>query len=284
MARNVGVGFLWMSIYSRGQASLARVNRLLVYQPRIYDGQQVLTKTTEIRVKNLVLNDQLTSNDNKISFCSEERGQLLGIVGPSGSFKTTLLKIVYRRILAPSSTIFYDESDINDLALESIYQQVSVVMQEPFLFHKSIRENICFAKPDATDEEIWEVVNLVNLDKDFMRLKAGIDTMIGERGVTLSGGQRQRVALARALLPRRSVLILDDALSAVDTDTERHIVSGLSSFFDDRIVIIATNRLSALRNANHILVLEHGRVVDEGRHEHLEKKSLLYKSLWGIEQ
>jgi ATP-binding cassette, subfamily B, multidrug efflux pump len=272
----MSVGFV-MSVISRGQASLQRINDLLDYMPIIKDGQHVLTQVERIDVHNLSLRKPGTIN------FSLKRGQMLGIVGPSGSYKSTMLKAIYRRKLIADGIIFFDENDINNISLSSLYSNISVVLQEPFLFQKSIRENISFQRPDASLKEIDEVIKLVRLDLDFANLSYGIDTIVGERGITLSGGQRQRVALARALLAKRPVIILDDALSSVDANTESHIVSHLRDYLGDAIIIMATHRLFAIRDADEILVMEKGFVKQKGKHEELLRKSSLYQSLWGIE-
>jgi ATP-binding cassette, subfamily B, multidrug efflux pump len=274
----MSVGFV-MSVLSRGQASLQRVNNLLAYEPLIKDGKKTITALKKIDVHNL----HLVPTAEAINF-SLQAGQVLGIVGASGSYKTTLLRSLSRRRLIPDGAIFYDGHDINDLTMASIYEQVSVVQQENYLFNDTLVNNLRFARPDATDDEITEVLTLLRLDRDFKGFSNGINTVIGERGVTLSGGQRQRVALARALLKKRPVLILDDALSAVDKDTEHHIVSHLWSYLKGSMVIIATHRLSLCRHADTILVLDKGSIIERGKHEELISSSGLYRSLWDIDR
>lgn len=277
----MSVGFV-MSVYSRGQASLTRINELLDYLPSIRDGEQVLNDVHTVDVHNLVLNNEHIKTD-PISF-KVNKGQMIGIVGPSGSFKTTLLRAIFRRYKIPPGAIFFDGYDINDLTLSSIYDQISVVSEGSFLFHKTIRDNICFARPDASEDEIAAVVKLTRLDRDLANFKDGLETVVGERGITLSGGQRQRVVLARALLAKRPVFIMDDALSSVDTDTEQYIVSRLPDYLKNSIVIMATHRLSALRQADQILVLEKGRVLGFGTHKKLLADNDLYKGLWGFSE
>jgi len=272
----MSVGFV-MSIYSRGQASIGRLNKLISRDPLILDGPQELKNLEKISVVNLRVNPNKATG---ISF-SLSRGQILGVVGMSGSYKTTLLRSIYRRRQIDESSIFFDHHDVNNLSLNSIYTNLAVVTQEPVLFHKSIRENICFARPDAREEEVYEVLGITKLLEEVKHAPLGLDTVVGERGITLSGGQRQRVALARALISRRPLLILDDALSAVDADTERHIIREIKNYLSDSMVIIATHRLAAIKDAHEILVLDQGEILARGRHEELLKNCGLYRELWG---
>lgn len=277
----MSVGFV-MSVISRGQASLSRVNELLSYVPAIKDGEKDLPHADTIRVNELKLKHETESGDT-VSF-RLNRGETLGIVGPSGSFKSTLLRAISRRIVVPPQKIFLADTDINNISLASLYNLMTVVPEESFLFHKSIKENICFANPSASTEAINEVLALTRLDQDLTIFPAGLDTVVGDRGITLSGGQRQRVALARALLAKRPIVLLDDALSSVDGDTERHIVHNLQTYLKDSLVIIATHRLSAVKDANQIIVLDKGRVVESGTHRDLLQHGALYQQLWGIDQ
>ena len=272
----MSVGFV-MSIYSRGQASIARLNKLISLKPLLIDGPEELGSLEKISVQDLVINPEKPAG---ISF-SLRAGQLLGVVGMSGSYKTTLLKSIYRRSLVSQSTIFFNDHDINNLSLNSIYKNMAVVTQESILFHKTIRENICLARPDASEEEIHEILRITKLTEEVNHAPEGLDTIIGERGITLSGGQRQRVALARALLARRPLLILDDALSAVDADTERHIIREINNYLHDSMVIIATHRLAAIKKAHEILVLDKGLVLARGTHDELLSMCALYRELWG---
>lgn len=272
----MSIGFV-MSMLSRGRASLSRLNVLLTKTPAISDGPDSISELNSVNVIELRLSDK---NQQALSF-SVQRGEMLGLVGVSGSGKTTLLKMLYRRIKISPGSIFYDHHDIANLKLNSLYKQVAVVSQEPFLFHKSLKENISFLKPDASLTDIEQVIKLVKLDSDIASFKDGLDTIIGERGITLSGGQRQRVALARALLAPRPLIILDDALSAVDAETEQFIVGNLRARLANSIIIIATHRLAAIKDAEQILVLDQGRTSAQGRHQDLMSISQLYRELWG---
>lgn len=279
----MSVGFV-MSIVSRGQASLARINQLLCMKPAIVDGNCAVSPIQSVNVTGLSLTNLLTKDSQDGLTFRIKRGELLGIVGPSGSFKSTLLRALCRRVEVADGVIFFDDKDLKTIELASIYAEVAIVSDENFLFHKSIRENICFAKPDASSKDIAEVLALTRLDRDIATFGDGIDTIVGDRGITLSGGQRQRVALARALLAKRSIVILDDALSSVDAETERHIVERLRRYARESILIIATHRMSAVKDAERIVVLEHGRMVDTGTHDALLSTNRLYQQLWGLDQ
>lgn len=277
----MSVGFV-MSIYSRGQASLERINKLFSYRPQIFDGDNKIFSINKLEVRDVFLGGT-KFDQNTVSF-SLKRGQLLGVVGPSGSHKSSLLKTLYRRNLVPHGQIFYDGQDINDIKLSSLYEQISVVSSDSFLFHKTIRENICFSNPEVSKSELEEVLRITKLDQDLQSFPDGLETEVGERGITLSGGQRQRITLARALLANRAVLILDDALSSVDAHTEQHIIENISDYLKNSLVIMATHRFMAIENADEILVMEKGLLVGRGTHQDLLAENLLYQQLWGMEQ
>ncbi len=271
----ISIGFV-MSMYSRGKASIARVNNLLNYNPHIIDGNIMLNKLNNITVKHLNINPK--TPENSLSF-SLKPGQMLGVVGMSGSFKSMLLMTIYRRRSVARDCIFFNNYDINDLSLSSIYQQISVVTQDPSVFNQSIRHNLIFSNFSASQEEINEVLQITRLDRDLKQFSNGIETIVGERGVMLSGGQRQRLALARALLAKRPLLILDDALSAVDAETAQHIINGFGAYLQNTMIIVATHHLAAVKNASRIIVLDKGQVVADGDYDHLYNNSQLFREL-----
>lgn len=206
-------------------------------------------------------------------------GTTVALVGRTGSGKSTLLSFIPRLVDPPPDTVFIDGIDVRRLPLETLRSGIGMVPQETFLFSATVRENIVLGYPEATEEEILEAASTAGLDRDLEFLPQGLDTIVGERGVTLSGGQKQRVSLARALLRKPAVLILDDSLSAVDTQTEERILRGLRRAFEGRTVFLVSHRISTVKDADVILVLDGGRIVEKGRHDELVVRGGLYAEL-----
>ena len=211
-------------------------------------------------------------------------GQTLGIVGPTGAGKSSLLRLVLRQYVQNQGSLTWGGNALADYTLEALHGAISWVPQEPFLFSASVAQNIALSKPDATRAEIEAAAALASIHSEILRFPQGYDTPVGEKGVTLSGGQRQRVAIARALLANAPLLLLDDALSAVDTQTEAQILSHLRDARQGRTVIVVSHRLSAVQDANNILVLLHGRVVESGDHAALLQSGAWYASQWQYQQ
>jgi ATP-binding cassette, subfamily B, multidrug efflux pump len=211
-------------------------------------------------------------------------GRTLGLVGPTGSGKSTLLRLLLRHHAPDAGSLQWNGVALQDYTLDALRSAIAWVPQEAFLFSASVAENIALARPGATREQVEQAARLAAVHDDILHLPQGYDTPVGERGVTLSGGQRQRVAIARALLVDAPLLLLDDALSAVDTDTEARILAHLRQARVGRTVIIVSHRLSAVADADHTLVLHAGRVVEEGEHMALVAQGGWYARQWRYQQ
>jgi ATP-binding cassette subfamily B protein len=212
-----------------------------------------------------------------------EPGTTLALLGPSGSGKSTIVNLLLRLYDPGQGVIRIDGCNIGQLDRKEVRRQISVVMQEPFLYSKTVRENLAVGRPAATQEEITEASATACIHETILEFERGYDSLVGERGITLSGGQRQRVALARALLKEPLILILDDALSAVDSETESLILNALKSRRGRHTTLVIAHRLSTLMHADKILVLERGRIIQHGTHSSLKEEPGLYGRIWKIQ-
>jgi ATP-binding cassette subfamily B multidrug efflux pump len=285
----IAMGFT-LSVYQRGRAGLSRINEVFSAQPDVVDGDH------GGEVSGRVVADKLTVTYPKakkpalkdLSF-TVEPGQVIGLVGRNASGKSTVVRAVARMLPLAPDTLLIDDVCVTRWKLADLRSKVAVVTDDGFLFSATLRENLTFARPDATDEEVEDVLVTADLARDVAGFPDGLKTIVGERGVTLSGGQKQRVALARALLARPRVLVLDDSLSAVDAETEANIVSALRSGKFGAggappTLIVISHRLSAVREADEIVVLEEGEVLERGTHDALLEHNGRYADLWGREQ
>lgn len=270
-----------INIFERGSASMGRMNQIFQSRPEIRDERPSTLSTLEgnIQVNDLTFSYNGAPALKNVSF-EIPSGQTLAIVGRTGSGKSTLVNLLCRLYQVPKAGIFIDGNDINDIPLETLRSHIGYVPQETFLFSETVQQNIAFGRPEASPQSIQESAKISNIWPDIQEFPRRFETFVGERGVTLSGGQKQRIAISRALLVNPKILILDDALSSVDTDTEERILQGLSGEFSNRTVLLISHRISTVKMADQILVLEKGEIVERGTHEDLLKTEGHYATLY----
>jgi ATP-binding cassette, subfamily B, multidrug efflux pump len=282
----MGAGFT-VNMLQRGAASLARINEILDTEPDITspDGARRRHVSGGIRVTNLTFSfsDQEGPVLKEIDF-EVPGGTTLGIIGRTGSGKSTLVDLIPRLLDPPEGTVFVDGTDVRHYDLNVLRSAFGLVPQNNFLFSATVADNIRFAVPDADDRAIERVGRLAALDGDISEFPQGWQTVVGERGVTLSGGQRQRIAIARALLKESPVLIFDDPLSAVDAETEKRILRGITEERSGRTTIIISNRVSTIQHAENIIVLENGSITSRGTHSDLISRRGLYREIYLLQQ
>jgi ATP-binding cassette, subfamily B, multidrug efflux pump len=279
-----------INIFQRGTASMGRINEILVEQSEIQDGPEVKAKaaggspaTTQIRGEiefrglNFGYNSVPVLHDINLRIPA---GSSLAIVGPTGSGKTTLVSLIPRIYDAAPGTVLIDGKPVREFPLEPLRRQIGFVPQETFLFSETVRENIAFGKEDATDAEVGAAADAANIAQDIEEFPEKYRTLVGERGITLSGGQKQRTAIARAIIRNPRILILDDALSSVDTHTEDKILNHLREVMQNRTTIFISHRVSTVRNADKIAVLHAGRIVELGTHDELLARNGYYSELY----
>ncbi|MCD1260062.1 ABC transporter ATP-binding protein [Paenibacillus athensensis] len=276
-----------INIMQRGNASLDRVNETLGYKPDVPEAEQPQTDAQPgaIAFEGVTFRYPSSPIDNLVNVSLRlERGQTLGIVGRTGSGKTTLLRQLLREYPGGAGELTIDGVPVDALPLEKLHGWVGYVPQQPLLFSMSVRDNIAFGRKDAAPEDIERALEQAAFLKDVEFLPEGLETMVGERGVALSGGQKQRVSIARALLIDPEILLLDDALSAVDAKTETEIIRGIRTGRAGKTTLITTHRLSAVQHADRIIVLDEGCVVEEGTHEELLARGGWYKEQYDRQQ
>jgi ATP-binding cassette, subfamily B, bacterial len=268
-------------------AGAGRVSELLQEAPSIVEKSDALELPSKIKGQIEITNVQFhyERGENVLEDINLHiaPGTVTALVGPTGVGKTTLANLIPRFYDVCDGSISVDGYDIRDIKLKSIRQQISMVLQDVFLFHGTVSENILFGRVGATKEEMVRAARIANAEEFIQRLPEGYETMIGERGVKLSGGQRQRIAIARAVLKDAPILILDEATSAVDTETEMLIQQALQQLMIGKTVIVIAHRLSTIRSADLIVVLEGNRIVEQGTHAKLILKNGLYKRLTNIQ-
>lgn len=277
----------WMfNIVERGSAAYSRIRSLLQEAPSVVDGTKPLPagrSVLEAKIADFHYPETAHPSLTGVMF-SLQPGQMLGLCGPTGSGKSTLLALLQRQFDVTEGDVLYHGISLKEIQLDDWRARLAIVSQTPFLFSDTVAQNIALGRPDATQEEIEEAARLASVHDDISRLPGGYETEVGERGVMLSGGQKQRISIARALLLKAEILILDDALSAVDGRTEHQILHNLRQWGSDRTVIISAHRLSALTEASEILVFNHGTISQRGNHEQLAAKSGWYRDMFRYQQ
>jgi len=274
----------WVTnLMQRGVTALRRIHSLISSEPLLLDpppgrDKKILQPTFSIRNLNFSYPSSSHQELSDISFKFDSG--IIGITGRTGSGKTTLCKLLVRLYPVPDNTIFFGECDVNQLPLEQVRSKIAYVSQEPVLFSDTIKTNIGFGRIDASREDIEQAARDAALHEDILDFNGGYDAVIGERGLMLSGGQRQRLALARALLCNRPVLVIDDGLSAVDTETESRILEMLRQRLAGKTVFIVSNRIKLLSMTDRILVFDQGRLVNDTSHHFLLKENDFYQAMY----
>ena len=270
-----------INIFQRGTASLIRINEIMHEESEIQDApgakDREIVGEIEFRGLNFSYEGKQVLHDVNLRIPA---GTSLAIVGPTGSGKTTLVDLIPRIYDAEPGMVLIDDRPIRNYSLQSLRRNIGFVPQETFLFSDRIRDNIALGVDSATDDEIRDSANAANIAADIESFPEGYDTVVGERGITLSGGQKQRTAIARALIRNPRILILDDALSSVDTHTEDKILNHLRDVMQGRTTIFISHRVSTVRNADRIAVLHGGRIVELGTHDELIERNGYYSDLY----
>jgi ATP-binding cassette subfamily B multidrug efflux pump len=274
------------SVVQQADASQKRINAFLDEPIEIKDGPGVeVAVQGEITLEDvtLVYPETKIKALNRVSL-KVESGKSLGIIGKVGSGKSSILQLINRLYDPDNGKVLLDGHDIRDFKLEELRSHIGNVPQNAFLFSESIEDNIRLGKRDASEEEILEASKKAAIHKSIKKFKQGYKTLLGERGLTLSGGQIQRVSIARALIKNPDVLLFDDCLSAVDTDTEEKILKNLKEFSQDKTTIIVSHRISSVKDADHIIVLDHGKIIEQGTHQKLLDLKGSYFDLFNKQQ
>ncbi|WP_169833738.1 ABC transporter ATP-binding protein [Caldithrix abyssi] len=284
---SIALGWV-LGLFYQGVASMKRLNLIFDARPDIVDAPDVKKVTRlhgAIRFERLNFSYANGSSEvlKDIDF-QVEAGQVVALIGRTGSGKSTIIKLIARIYDAPDDSILIDDIPIKKIPLKTLREHIGYVPQETFLFSDTIRNNIAFARPDASLEEIEWAARMAEVHQSIVEFPDGYDTLLGERGINLSGGQKQRLTLARALLKKPSILLLDDALSAVDNLTEERILQHLKQVMKNKTCFWVSHRISAIRHADLILVLDQGQIVERGTHESLLALGGLYADIFEKQQ
>jgi ATP-binding cassette subfamily B protein len=270
------------SMVQQAEASQKRINEFLNEKPAIENYVEIETKINGvIEFKNL----SFTYSDTNITALKNisfkiNPGETLAILGNTGSGKSTILELIGRLYDVDNSQLKINNQNIKDLNISSLRGSIGYVPQDAFLFSDSILNNIKFGKENASNEEVFEAAKKASVHKNIIGFNKGYETILGERGITLSGGQKQRVSIARAIIKDPQILLLDDCLSAVDTETEERILNNIDALLNDKTTIIVSHRISSAKNATKIIVLEEGKIIQQGTHNELIKLKGYYKELY----
>lgn len=280
----IAIGWV-VNMVQRGSASMGRINKLFETPLEIKDTGKAKIKKIRgvVDIKSVYFSYNGRPIIKNISLHAEP-GKKIGIVGGIGSGKSTLVTLIARLYEVERGDIMLDSMPIKEIPLETLRRSIGFVPQDVFLFSDTIRENIRFGNPYATGDEIVEAVRLCGLSDEIEKFPNGLDTVVGERGIALSGGQRQRVTLTRSIIKKPSILILDDALSSVDTEKEAEIIDNLSDFLKERTTFIVSHRLKSLIDADEIIVLQDGKIIERGIHQELIKMNGFYANLFRLQQ
>lgn len=270
------------SMVQRAEASQKRINEFLEQKPSIKnhsEKEESIKGNIEFKNVTFVYDDTNITALDKFSF-KLNKGETLAILGNTGSGKSTILELIGRLYDVSEGEILIDGKPIESLNLSELRQQIGYVPQDAFLFSESIRENIKFGKSDASEEEIIAAAKYAAVHENIMGFSKGYDTVLGERGLTLSRGQKQRVSIARAIIKDPNIVLFDDCLSAVDTETEEKIFNNLKEISEEKTAIIVSHRASSARNADKIIVVDNGQIIQEGNHQELINIDGYYKELY----
>ncbi|NRB84313.1 MAG: ABC transporter ATP-binding protein [Winogradskyella sp.] len=270
------------SLVQQAEASQERINEFLNTEPEIKNNISAITPVKgdiEFKDVSFVYPDTNIEALKDVSF-KLKSGETLAILGKTGSGKSTILDLIGRLYDVDKHKILIDDKPISDLNLYSLRDSIGYVPQDAFLFSDTIRNNIKFGKEEATDEDVIQAATNAKVHENIVKFKNGYDTILGERGITLSGGQKQRISIARAIIKRPEILLFDDCLSAVDTETEEKILKNLVKLTKDKTTIIVSHRVSSAKNADHIIVLDDGVVIQSGTHENLISVEGYYQELY----
>jgi ATP-binding cassette subfamily B multidrug efflux pump len=273
----------WVSsLVQEAEASQKRINEFLKIEPEIKNKSQEHSKIHgEIEFKNVTFtyeDTEITALQN-ISF-KVKKGETLAILGKTGSGKSSILSLITRMYDIKSGTITIDGKNIDEVNLSDLRNSIGIVPQDAFLFSDSIKNNIKFGKEDATDEEVIAAAKNAVVHNNIMNFNQKYETILGERGITLSGGQKQRVSIARAIIKDPEILLFDDCLSAVDTETEEQILNNLLQISIGKTTIIVSHRISSAKNADKIIIIDEGQIIQEGSHNQLVNQNGYYSELY----